>query len=76
MRSRWNIAIPRPTIVIMKLHLIMELKEKRVNERKEDALFQLSQSILEALDSKGSKDKEDFEVFAVVQCGLSIAAKF
>lgn len=28
MRSRWKMAIPRRTIVIMKLHLVMELKKK------------------------------------------------
>lgn len=59
---------PGPATVIVKLHLVMELKKD--GERIEDALVQLSQSILETVDSKGSKYNENFEVLAAVQCGL------
>lgn len=64
-----TLPIPGPTTVIVKLHLVMELKKKD-GERIEDALVQLSQSILETVDSKGSKYNENFEVLAAVQCGL------
>ena len=62
-------SIPGPT-VIMKLHLAMELKKE--NQRMEDALVQLCESLEETIDTKGNTFDSQFEVFAVVQAGLEI----
>ena len=57
--------------VDMKLHMCMELK-KEGGGRMEDALAQLCDSVLQTLDTKGNTYNNEFEVFAVVQCGLHI----
>ncbi len=54
----------------MKLHLIMELK--KVGVRKQDGLIQLCKALQFTLDTKGYTYPGEFEVFAVVQCGLQI----
>lgn len=57
--------------VVLRLHLGMELK--KVNERVEEPLDQLRRAITQTVDDKGSTSDSDFEVYAVVQCGLKIA---
>lgn len=52
-------------------YLLMELK--KVNQRKEEALNQLSNAIVETIDCKGNEFGGDlFEVYAVVQSGVEI----
>lgn len=51
---------------------LQKLESWKAGERIEDALVQLSQSILETVDSGESKHNEDFEDFVVVQYGLYI----
>jgi hypothetical protein len=52
-------------------YLVMELK--KVGQRKEEALNQLCDAILETIDWKGNKFGEDqFEVYALVQSGVEI----
>ena len=64
----------RPERVRTKIHLCMELK-KTGGDRMEKALVQLCDAIAETIDTKGNtpSDEDQFEVFAVVQCGLNIA---
>jgi len=62
-------AIPGP-IVTLKLHLAMELKKK--NQRMEDALVQLSDSLKETIENMGHDHPYQYEIFAVVQSGLDI----
>ena len=63
-----------PERVRTKIHLCLELK-KTGGDRMEKALVQLCEAIPETIDTKGNTpgDEGQFEVFAVVQCGLNIA---
>lgn len=45
---------------------------KKENQRMEDALTQLCESLEETIDTKGNTFNSEFEVFAVVQAGLEI----
>lgn len=54
----------------LKPYMAMELK--KVGQRKEEALNQLCDAILETIDSKGNSGESEFEVYAVVLSGLEI----
>lgn len=62
-------SIPGPHVTLT-LHLAMELKKP--DQRIEDALVQLCESLEETVDEKGNTSGSEFEIFAVVQSGLEI----
>ena len=67
-----NTSSQTPSKPSLQIYMVMELK--KVGERKEDALNQICESILETVDKKGNAlgTESEFEVYAVVQNGVEI----